>query len=301
MLRTLFPSCLTHFRYHVNAYDVAVTDNPAGILVNGMGRYPGGPNTTLSVTNVEKGKRYRIRLINMACKPHIIFSIDNHNFTIIEADGKAVAPLSVDTMAIYVGQRYSFVLEANQPVDNYWIRALPGSYASNFTNGLNSAILRYAGAPDEEPQNRTWPLVNMLDETDLHAVDNQTVPGLPYPGGADVSINLVGTMNNVTLEFFMNGFNYIPPDTPTLLQILSGARGIAALAEQGTVYTLPPNKVIEVSFPTEFLPTPVCNFLYVTFPTDAIVLASVPPARGKLSSLTRIPGELNLSSTPFMS
>ena len=218
------------------------------------------------MTNVEPGKRYRIRLINMACKPHILFSIDNHNFTVIEADGKAVVPLCVDMIPIYVGQRYSFILEANQPVDNYWIRALPGSYVSNFTDGLNSAILRYAGAPEEEPMNRTWPLVNVLNETALHARDGLVVPGLPYPGGADVSINLVGTMDNVTLDFYTNGYKYTPPDTPTLLQILSGARGIAALANQGTVYTLPPNKVIEVSFPTEFLPTPVCAVLCVTIP-----------------------------------
>ncbi|KAF9224261.1 laccase [Gyrodon lividus] len=242
--------------YHVNAYYVAAADNPAGILVNGMGRYPGGPNTTLSVTNVEHGKRYRIRLINMACKPHIIFSIDNHNFTIIEADGQPTLPYAVDTIPIYVGQRYSVILEANQPVDNYWIRALPGSYPSNFTNGLNSAILRYSGAPVAEPLNRTGPAINVLNEANLHARDTQVAPGLPYPGGADVSINLVGTMDNNTLEFFTNGFAYHPPDTPTLMQILSGARGIADLASQGTVYTLPANKVIEVSFPTEFLPTP---------------------------------------------
>ncbi|KAG9308046.1 laccase C [Chiua virens] len=242
--------------YHVNAYDVGLSDNPAGILINGMGRYPGGPNTTLSVTQVEQGKRYRIRLINMGCKPHIIFSIDNHKFTVIEADGQAVVPLSVDTIPIYVGQRYSFVLEANQPVDNYWIRAMPGSYSSNFTYGLNSAILRYAGAPEGEPMDRTWPSLNVLNETDLHACDNQVVPGLPYPGGVDVSINLVGSMNNVTHDFSTNGVKYTPPDTPTLLQILSGAGEIAALVGQGTVYTLPPNKVIEVSFPTEFLSTP---------------------------------------------
>lgn len=233
-----------------------------------MGRYPGGPNTALSVTNVEQGKKYRIRLINMACKPHILFSIDNHNFTVIEADGNAIAPVSVDEIPIFVGQRYSFILEANQPVDNYWIRALPGSYPSNYTNGLNSAILRYAGAQDEEPVNRTWPLINVLNETLLHARDNQLVPGLPYPGGADVSINIVGTMNNITLEYYMNGVKYIAPDVPTLLQILSGTRGIAALASQGSVYTLPPNQVIEVSFPTEFLATPVCTFLPITFSAD---------------------------------
>lgn len=231
-----------------------------------MGRYPGGPNTPLSITNLEQGKRYRIRLINMACKPHIIFSIENHNLTIIEADGQAVLPHTVDAIPIYAGQRYSFILEATRPADNYWIRALPGSYASNFTNGLNSAILRYAGAPEEEPENRTQPLVNVLNETLLRARDRPVAPGPPYPGGADVSINLVGTMDNVTLDFKMNGVKYTPPDTPTLLQILSGARGIAALANRGSVYALPPNKVVEVSFPTEFLPTPVCYSSFVAVP-----------------------------------
>ena len=119
MLGTVFPSVLTHSRYHVNAYNVTDATDPAGIDFNGMGRYPGGPNTTLSITNVEQGKRYRIRLIDMACGPHVTFSIDNHNFTVIEADGQAVVPLSVDSITIFSGQRYSFILQANQPVDNY--------------------------------------------------------------------------------------------------------------------------------------------------------------------------------------
>lgn len=225
-----------------------------------MGRYPDGPNTTLSVTNVEYGKRYRIRLINMACKPHVIFSIDNHNFTLIEADGQAVLPYVVDTIEIFPGQRYSFVLYANQPVDNYWIRALPGSFPSNFTNGLNSAILRYAGAPEEEPVNRTSAAGIVLDETELHARDDPVVPGLPFAGGADIAINILGATSNTSVAITLNGVSYTPPDTPTLLQILSGASGIAALANQGSVYTLPPNKVIELSFPTKFLTTPVCAF-----------------------------------------
>ncbi|KAL4061935.1 laccase [Scleroderma citrinum] len=242
--------------YHVIAYDVGAADNPAGILINGLGRYPGGPNVTLSVTTVEQGKRYRIRLINMACKPHILFSIDQHNFTVIEADGQAMLPLPVDEITIYVGQRYSFILEANQPVDNYWIRAMPGSYASNFTDGLNSAILRYVGAPDTEPSNKTWPLTNPLVETNLHPYSNSGVPGLPYPGGADVSIDLVSIMDNTTLLFYMNGVIYRPPSTPVLLQVLSGAVSASQLAPQGLVYTLPPNQVIELSIPTEYLTNP---------------------------------------------
>jgi hypothetical protein len=146
----------------------------------------------------------------MACEPHILFSIDNHNFTVIEADGQALVPLSVDSISISAGRRYSFILQANQPVDNYWIRALPESFPSNFTNGLNSAILRYVGTPEEEPKNRTWLLANALNETALHTRDNPVAPGLPYPGGR-------WDNGQRYSRIFMNGFKYTPPDTPTLL------------------------------------------------------------------------------------
>ncbi|KAI6112531.1 multicopper redoxase [Pisolithus sp. B1] len=221
---------LTSFhRYHVNAYDVAAADNPAGILINGLGRYPGGPNVDLSVTTVQQGKRYRFRVINMACKPHILFWIDMHNVTVIEADGQETVPLPVDEITVYVGQRYSFILEANQPVNNYWIH----------------------------PAYSYWYPNNNLTETNLHPIDTSvTVPGLPYPGGADVSINIVSIMNNDTLLFYMNGVMYQSPSIPILLQILSGAVTPSQLAPHGLVYTLPPYKVIELSFPTEYLNTP---------------------------------------------
>ena len=58
-------------------------------------------------------------------------------------------------------------LEANQPIDNYWIRANPHG-TGNFTSGINSAILRYDGAPVADPNVTTPPaLVNLLREQDL--------------------------------------------------------------------------------------------------------------------------------------
>lgn len=35
--------------------------NPNSTLINGMGRYKGGPRTVLAVVSVEYGKRYRFR------------------------------------------------------------------------------------------------------------------------------------------------------------------------------------------------------------------------------------------------
>jgi iron transport multicopper oxidase len=43
--------------------------------------------------------------------------------SIIEADGISHEPVTAEGFEIFVGQRYSAVLEPNQPVGNYWISA----------------------------------------------------------------------------------------------------------------------------------------------------------------------------------
>jgi iron transport multicopper oxidase len=60
-----------------------------------------------------------MRMISMACDPHFHFQIDGHNMIVIEVDGILHQPYTVDSIELYSGQRYSFVLMANQPVNNY--------------------------------------------------------------------------------------------------------------------------------------------------------------------------------------
>ncbi|KAG6865739.1 hypothetical protein C0991_012211 [Blastosporella zonata] len=220
----------------------------AATLINGAGRYVGGPKVPLAVVGVEKGKRYRFRLIGMSCDPAFTFSIDGHQLTIIEADGENTAPLLVDALEIYAGQRYSVVLNANKPVDSYWIRANPNNGNQGFVGGINSAILQYIGAPEMDPTTVSK-VVNHLNEVNLHALDSPAAPGLPRVGGADVSINLVTTVNFQTSHYEMNGVPFVPPTAPVLLQILSGAQSAQDLLPKGSVYELPLNKVIEISLP----------------------------------------------------
>ncbi|KAG6810472.1 hypothetical protein H0H92_011707 [Tricholoma furcatifolium] len=224
------------------------------VLINGKGRYPDGPAVDLEVINVQPNKRYRFRLIAMSCEPSFAFSIDNHTLTIIEADGENTEPLVVDSIQIYAGQRYSAILEANQAVDNYWIRANPDLRGlPGFDGGRNLAILRYAGAPETDPSidpNTTvytseYPLV----ESNLHPLTDPTPPGNPWVGGADVNINLIHDFNYNTFLYEINGASWIPPTVPVLLQILSGAQAAQNLLPNGSVYSLPPNKVIELSMP----------------------------------------------------
>ncbi|KAJ3981581.1 laccase 2 [Lentinula detonsa] len=228
----------------------AVAPPADATLINGQGRYAGGPAVPLAVINVQQGKRYRFRMISIACDANHNVSIDGHKLTIIEVDGENHEPVTVDSIQIFPGQRYSFVLDANQPVDNYWVRALASSgvglLASPFAGGLNSGILRYQGAPDADPTTTNNTGVQ-LTESMLHPLENPSAPGLPFPGGADKVLNLTLGFN-LPAQFLMNGTQYIPPTAPVLLQILSGAQAAQDLLPPGSVYTLPINSTIEINF-----------------------------------------------------
>lgn len=225
-------------------------------LINGLGRYLGGPASPLAVVSVNHGSRYRMRLIAMSCDPFYTFSIDGHSLTIIEADGVNTLPLIVNNITIFAGQRYSFILNANQKVGNYWIRAEPRAGVDGgiqgYTGGINSAILRYSGAPVADPTTTITPAnkVIPLQEKNLHSLALPLLaPGKPWPGGADVNINLELGFNPSNNQFSINNSSWIPPTTPVLLQILSGQMSAQNLLPQGNVFTLPPNKVIEISIP----------------------------------------------------
>ncbi|KAI1790621.1 laccase [Ganoderma leucocontextum] len=220
---------------------------PDSVLINGLGRYAGGDSTELAVISVTQGKRYRFRLISMSCDPNFTFSIDGHNMTIIEVDAINHEPLAVDSIQIFAGQRYSFVLTANQAIDNYWVRALPNSGTTNFDGGVNSAILRYVGATETEPTTTQTNSTAPLTETDLVPLNHAAAPGDPISGGVDYALNLVMSFNGT--KFFMNGATFTTPTAPVLLQILSGASSATDLLPSGSVYTLPSNATVELSFP----------------------------------------------------
>jgi iron transport multicopper oxidase len=180
-------------------------------------------------------------------------------------DGVNVEPLVVDSIQIFAGQRYSFVLQANQTVDNYWIRAQPNIGTTTFDGGLNSAILRYDGANVTADPTTTSSLTNLMLETDLHPLENPGAPGQPVVGGVDVALNLDIVFTPSNLTFSINDAQFIPPTVPVLLQILSGARTAQDLLPSGSVYTLPPNQVIEVSIPGGAPGAPVSNESFLPF------------------------------------
>lgn len=108
------------------------------------------------VFSVVKGQRYRFRHINagfLNCP--IELSIDNHTILAIASDGNSLEPKEVAFLITYAGERWDFVVHANQPVGNYFIRARGlMDCDERFTSSFQMAVLHYQGAPDEDPPGR---------------------------------------------------------------------------------------------------------------------------------------------------
>lgn len=84
-------------------------------------------NTTATVDHhivyVRSGLRYRFRVIGAAGNScAFVVSIDDHQLKVIAMDGAPVAPFDVDRITVFSGERFDFVIAADQPPTNYWIR-----------------------------------------------------------------------------------------------------------------------------------------------------------------------------------
>jgi len=61
--------------------------------------------------NVQPGKTYFLRIINMAAFSQIYLHFDQHNMTIVETDGIYTEHKEVDSLYIAVAQRYGVLLK----------------------------------------------------------------------------------------------------------------------------------------------------------------------------------------------
>ncbi|KAI3612921.1 laccase [Moniliophthora roreri] len=204
--------------YHTKAKEITfgLIDGrtPDSTLINGLGRWSQGNETDLSVIAVTSGQRYRVRLINTACDAAYTFSIDNHTMTVIEADAVNIEPIEVDSLMIYAARTNVLLIG---------IRANANIGTMSYTSGINSAILRYDTAEEEEPDVLDITSTNPLSEADLVPLENPGAPGDPVVGGVDYALHLNFAFTS-TATFTVNDATLVPPTVPVLLQILSGAQ-----------------------------------------------------------------------------
>ncbi|XP_071552514.1 uncharacterized protein [Panulirus ornatus] len=149
----LSASSMFSSHYHYTMKDFAST-----ILVNGKGinsaaEIEGVERVVvpLEVIHVTSGTKHRLRIVGatgLNCP--IVVSVDSHRLTIIALDGQETIPFTTDSFVIYSGERYDVVLEANQPVGNYWIK-FNGLIDCQQNQCVQGAVLRYDGAPENDP------------------------------------------------------------------------------------------------------------------------------------------------------
>jgi hypothetical protein len=183
------------------------------------------------------GKKHRIRVINMSTDSHFKFSIDGHKMTVQAADFVAITPYETETLNLFigmpllitmliVGQRYDIVVEANQPVDNYWIRLVATAGCSNIANTTDmSAILRYEGADtNADPTSTAWVPPNQICEDEsaanLSPVIVRNAGPFSFGSGMDITVDQNELFNNGIFQWDINGTSFlIDWANPTLLLV----------------------------------------------------------------------------------
>ncbi|XP_032682635.1 laccase-1-like isoform X2 [Odontomachus brunneus] len=136
------------------------TNKAPNLIINGLGRYTTiKENETLanmpvSTFDVKPNSRYRFRLINaefLNCPIEV--SVDNHTLLVVSTDGRDIEPVQGESLVSYAGERFDFIIETNQPVDNYWMR-FRGlmDCDKRFLSAYQVGILRYEGAPNADPE-----------------------------------------------------------------------------------------------------------------------------------------------------
>jgi FtsP/CotA-like multicopper oxidase with cupredoxin domain len=151
---------------------------------------------------VKRGERVRFRVINAAGATVFRVAVGGHKLTVTHTDGFPMQPVEVDAFEISPGERYDFLITANNP--GAWAIA---AVSSGETERGARAVLRYADAPGTSapPLDFTPDELNgeLLDLGDLISPE-----GLDFPLAADEpdrELNLVLSGSRRSYEWLING------------------------------------------------------------------------------------------------
>ncbi|KAF3798798.1 Laccase [Colletotrichum gloeosporioides] len=185
------------------------------VLLNGTGditRFTGGqtmntdtipPRFELSFDDAAPNpmtgaKRYLLRLINTSFGNSFIFTIDNHNLTVIEADFVPVHNFNTTSILVAIGQRYNIIVEATPIVNvsnpsanpipkdgNFWIRTyapqnsdvLESYYHVDQNTYMKTGVLRYDKTSTTDPTTTGW---NISDTDSDKSINDQLKPILQW-------------------------------------------------------------------------------------------------------------------------
>ncbi|XP_027364689.1 laccase-15-like [Abrus precatorius] len=214
--------------------DAAVSD---AYTINGQpgDLYPCSKKETFKL-RVDYGKTYLLRIVNAAIQDMLFFGIAKHQLTVVGIDGSYVKPVKVDYITTSPGQTIDVLLEANQPLDRYYMAAkvYTGIAVIPFDNTTTTAIVEYRGKYNPSSHTPFFPLlpsfhdtyasINLLSQlrslaNDEHPIDvplsistnlffTTSVNVLPCPKGAKClgrfGERSSASMNNISFELPSN-------------------------------------------------------------------------------------------------
>ncbi|KAH8894446.1 hypothetical protein GQ53DRAFT_779958 [Thozetella sp. PMI_491] len=187
--------------------------------------------------NFEAGKKYRLRLINVAVDGTFDFHIDGHNFTVIANDLVPLQPFETDHIQILIGQRYDIIIEANAETSagtDFWLRGgwnqacgnVGKLKANNETN--SNGIIRYDASSTADPTTTDKGVVDNCLDTDrtlLNPVVEMNVTHLQSIVEENLffSTSLKTAHNKSYLTWTLNSTTfYLDWSEPTLKQVHDG-------------------------------------------------------------------------------
>ncbi|OAE31495.1 hypothetical protein AXG93_1670s1130 [Marchantia polymorpha subsp. ruderalis] len=206
---------------------------PQSLLIEGRGRYncslmAGGSacNATresckLHVMPVEAGKTYRLRIASVASLGSFNFILEGHNFTVVEADGHYVEPVTMSDIDVYSGESYSVLFTANADCSrNYWAGFNVRGRDPKTLTGL--AVLQYVNTSGEPstpaPVSPRWnDYAYSVAKARQYLARKEFIVPLPQRG-PDRQIFLLNTQNRVNgrLKWALNNVSFVPTATPAL-------------------------------------------------------------------------------------
>ncbi|EOA85322.1 uncharacterized protein SETTUDRAFT_163983 [Exserohilum turcica Et28A] len=214
--------------FTVNAAAVHAAGPPTAdnVLVNGtMTSAFGGK---YGETILTPGKAHLLRLINVGINNYLHVGLDGHKFKVISSDFTPIEPFETDSLVLAVGQRYEVIINATQPIDNYWLRVGTGGTCDGpNANAANiRSIFRYAGAPSTDPTTTGELPTGCYDETNIVPYAKTTVPQeMPEQLTVGFNPNYTSdvTQNQGLVQWLVNGNPMaIDLEVPTLQSVLDG-------------------------------------------------------------------------------
>ena len=214
-----------------------ITHSLSNLLINGNNTFDcsvyGGadPNCVgggrKSQLVFKPGKKYLIRLTNVALDSQFRFSIDGHKLKVIANDLVPIMPYETDGVVLSAAQRYDIVVEAKANSGNYWMRAQWVNHCAAVANdnpGSGTAIVRYDTKSTSDPTsttNVTLP-ATCADEPKQNLVPHVKMDVTNIAGTTLENLNMRLTHEGVFQWTINSSSLIIDWANPTLKRILNG-------------------------------------------------------------------------------